>query len=355
MGPIERADRFSPWRWSGHRRGSGHSWSVHGLSPDVVEAGSPANHEHWGLAGFAVMSALWGSNFFFTSIALDAFGPFLLVFCRMTLAALVLGAMVVVSGGRLPRSPRDWLHLATLGLFNIAAPFVLLGLAQQHVDSATATVLSAIAPLFVFALAFAVGDERFDSGRLAGMLVAFAGTALVALAPGAGSSDGWFWPVVVVATAALYSVGSVYTRHFLSHLDPLVTAWMQITFGALWILPVVPFTDGWHLSGGGLLPVLALIELGVFGTAVAYALYFWFLRTWGSTTTSLNTYLQPAVGLLLGVLILHERPSTTAWLGMAVIALGVGWFGWQSYRHTASADSVELPELVSVGGRRTPE
>lgn len=328
---------------------------MRGLDPEVVDAGSPANNERWGLAGFALMSALWGSNFFFTSIALASFGPFLLVFCRMTLAAVVLGAMVVVAHPRVPRSPRDWLHLAVLGLFNIAAPFVLLGLAQQHVDSATATVLSAIAPLFVFALALAVGDERFDGGRLAGMIVAFTGTALVALAPGTGSSDGWLWPMVVISTAALYSVGSVYTRRFLGHLDPLVTAWLQITFGALWILPVVPFTDGWQLTGGGLLPVLSLIELGVFGTAVAYALYFWFLRTWGATTTSLNTYLQPAVGLLLGVLVLHEHPSTTAWLGMAVIALGVGWFGWQSYRHTASADEIDLPEMVSVGGRRTPE
>lgn len=325
--------------------------------PELLLAGSPAKADHWAVAGFALMSALWGSNFFFTSIALTAFGPFLLVCCRMTLAAVVLGAMVAFTGRKLPRRPQDWFHLAALGLFNIAAPFVLLGLAQEHVDSATATVLSAIAPLFVFVLAVAVRDERFDGGRLGGMLVAFAGTALVALGPGTAGSDGWLWPMVVVATAALYSVGSIYTRRFLGHTDPLVTAWLQITFGALWTFPVVPLTDGWQLTGGGLLPVLAVIELGAIGTAVAYALYFWFLRAWGATTTSLNTYLQPAVGLLLGVLVLHERPTSTAWLGMAIIALGVAWFGWQTYRRTQPEhdELVELREPLSVGGRRSLE
>ncbi|MFT4136435.1 DMT family transporter [Microbacterium sp.] len=280
---------------------------------------------------YALMTTIWGSSFFFTAIALREFNPFLLVQLRMMLATAVLGVFVAATRRHLPTSRRMWAHFVVLGLFSIAFPYTLLTWAQVWVDSSTAIVLSSTTPIFVFLFAtFVTRTERFSLLRLIGIVVAFAGVVL--LTAGGGGSSGWFWPVVIVFTSVVYAAANIYTRTFVSSVDPLVTALLQLGFGALWLAPVTTLTGSWRVGDAGILPILAVLELGLLGSAFAYVLFFFFIKTWGSTATSINTYLQPVVGVLLGVVVLGERPTVLGSLALAVIGAGVALFGWSGVR-----------------------
>lgn len=284
------------------------------------------------MALYGLMTVIWGSSFFFTALALESFNPFLIVQLRMLLAVAVLGLFVAMTRRPLPRTRRLWLHFVVLGAISISIPYTLLTWAQVWVESSTAIVLSSTTPIFVFLFAtFVMHTEHFDVRRLAGIVIAFVGV-IVLTSGGGGSDSGWFWPAVIVFTSAMYAVANIYTRTYVSSVDPIVVALLQLGFGALWLAPVTTLTGSWHVDDPSLISILAVLELGILGSAFAYVLFFYFIRTWGSTATSLNTYLQPVVGVLLGVVVLRERPTTVGWIALAVIVFGVVLFGTASLR-----------------------
>ncbi|BBH68721.1 transporter [Actinoplanes sp. OR16] len=281
---------------------------------------------------YTVLTTGWGASFFFTVIALRAFTPLQVVTLRMALAALVLTSVLALrrsrtSPGR-PVMPRrqEAVHLLVLGSFNIALPFLLLTAAQRHVPSSLTVVLSATTPVFVFLLATLLRTEQFSAVRLLGVALSFTGVTVLAGLPGGGSPASWQWPLVVVLSSALYAAGNVYTRRHLSALDPLVIAWGQITAGACYLLPaLLVAADPWP-SSPELLPLPAVLELGVFASAFCYLLFFHFILSWGSTATSFNTYLQPIVGIALGVLVLNEPITTGQGLALTLILIGLTTF-----------------------------
>ncbi|MGC3955898.1 MAG: DMT family transporter [Propionicimonas sp.] len=276
---------------------------------------------------YALMTAIWGSSAFFTALALPAFNPFLLVVLRIGIGAVVLGTLVAALRVPLPRQRGLWGHFALLGLISIALPFSLVTWAQVWVDSSMAVVLSGTTPIFVFLLSTVVfRTERLRPVSAAGIVVCFLGVVLLT-SGGSGTDGGWFWPLVLVVASGIFAVGNVYTAAFVSGVQPLVVAFLQLGFGTVWLIPVVTLTGSWRVERAGAIELLAVLELGVLASTVAYVIFFYFIRTWGSSATSLNTYLQPVVGVLLGVAVLGERPTPLGWLGFVVIVAGVLLFG----------------------------
>ena len=314
------------------------------LPPTGVVRATPPHHAATGpvtpgrIALFALMTTIWGSSFFFTALALEVFTPIQIVFVRTLMATILLAGVVAVIRPRWPRTRALWAHFVLLGLMSIALPYTMLTWAQVWVDSSTAIVLSSTTPIFVFLIAtFGLRTEAFGLGRLVAVCVAFGGVVLLTTGNASGSGS-LVWSLVIVATSVNYAAANVYTKRFVSGAHPLLTAFLQLGFGMLWLLPVLILTGDWRLPAQvGLIPLLAILELGILGTACGYVLFFYFIGTWGSTTTSLNTYLQPLVGIALGVAVLGERPSWQAWLGIGVVVLGVALFGLSSLRRSAAA------------------
>ena len=319
---------------------------------DVVRATSPHHVSSAVTPGrlglYGLMITIWGSSFFFTSLALESFTPLQIVFIRMLVATVMLGVVVTIIRPRWPRRAAVWRHFAFLGILSIALPYTLLTWAQVWVDSSVAIVLSSTTPIFVFLIATLVlHSETFDATRLVAILIAFAGVVLLT-AGNSSASTSWTWSVVIVVTSMIYATANLYTRRFVGEVHPLLTAFLQLGFGTLWLSPVMLLTGSWRVQTGvHPLSVVALVELGVLGSAFGYVLFFFFIRTWGSTKTSLNTYLQPVVGIALGVGILGERPGWPAWVGSGIVLIGVAMFGGSSlYRQLARHRKMARPRRV---------
>lgn len=277
---------------------------------------------------YLTMCLIWGSSYFFITIALRGFNAPTLVSLRMLLATAALAGVALVTRTSFPREKTVWLHFLVLGLFNIALPYSLLTFALTQVNSSTASIMSSTTPLWVFLISWLIArTERFGALRAMGLLIAFLGIVAVYATNRLPTGELSAWSLVIVMCSIMYASGNVYTRRFLRGINPLMVALLQIGVGAVMLNCFNLATGRIEIGNPDIWAWLSLLQLGVVGSAFAYTLYFYFIRNWGSTATSLNTYLQPIIGLSLGVVILDEMIRPLTWLAMAVVMVGIVTFG----------------------------
>jgi drug/metabolite transporter (DMT)-like permease len=276
----------------------------------------------WGL--LILLSLLWGGAFFCVKVSVGEIPPLALVLPRAGLAALALIAILPLLGERLPRGIAPWRALIVMGVLNNAIPFALLNWGQTHVASGLAAMLNATTPLFSAAIAQLAGQERLTPARIAGLSLGVAGLAVM-LAPDPDAGSESLWAELACLGAALsYGIAGVFGRRHLRGLPPLAAAAGQLIASTTIMLPVVLVCvpQAWSLRPGAGV-IAAVIALALFGTALAYAIYFRILATAGATNLLLVTVLIPVSAALLGGLFLGERLAARDFLGMGVIALGL--------------------------------
>ncbi len=267
------------------------------------------------------LAAIWGASYLFIKIGIRGFEPTTMMAIRVVAAVAILSGFLAVRGelGSLRRAP---LGAYALGLFNAAIPFTLIAWGEKHVDTGTAAVANSGVPLFVALLApWVAHGERVVGARLGGLLVGFGGVAwLVGLHP----SGGW-WLVagtmaVVVATFS-YAVGSLYGQHLVARTSGPVLATTAYIGAAAVLLPLGAIQaphrwPGWE-------PLAAVLALSVAGTAVAQLLWFRLLARYGSSRSTLVSYLIPAFALGYGAIFLDEPLGVAKLGGFALVLAGV--------------------------------
>ena len=274
---------------------------------------------------FLALGFMWGSSYLFIKIGVDSFGTFTLVALRLLIGAATLWVAFRLNGTSLPREPRIYGHLVVMALINITIPFALITWAEQSVASALAAILNASVPLFVIVIApMFLPDEPIRVNGVLGLAVGFIGVVLL-VSPGLLSATGDLAGSLALLGASLsYALGNVYNRRNVRGLPPLVPAVFQVTFaflivGTLALVVERPW-ESLHADAAGWFSVA---WLGIFGSGLAYMLYFRLLGRWGATRTSLVAYLLPVYGIVLGFLVLQEHIDITLILGTALIIAGV--------------------------------
>jgi drug/metabolite transporter (DMT)-like permease len=278
---------------------------------------------------FIALGFFWGSSYLFIKIGVDAgLAPFTLVTLRLLVGAALLATVVLVARERLPRDLRTYGHLAVLGLFSVALPFVLITVAEQHVDSALAAVLTAPVPLFVIPIAAVLLRERITVAKVAGVVVGVVGVAvLMGFDPSTiGRTD--LTPQLILVGAALsYALGGVYARRFLHGLRPMIPALLQVTFAMVMVaIGAFAFENPLaNLRSLSMEVIVAVLWLGIFGSGLAYLVFFRLLNAWGPTRTSLVAYTLPIWGIALGAIVLNERIQPGLILGTALVICGIAF------------------------------
>jgi drug/metabolite transporter (DMT)-like permease len=288
------------------------------------------------------LSLIWGASFMFIRVADREFNPWALVFFRVLLGAAVLVPVALSSLGRrgLGQARAAWLPIVVIGLINTAIPFTLFSWAETRIDSSEAAILQAAMPVFAVLLAIRFLHERVSGARWFGVLLGFAGVAMLVGSPGQG---GTLAALAVVLAAFCYAVSTIVTSLFLRDTEPLVTAAGTTVVATL---AVAPFGLT-HLPGSvpGWKECASVITLGVVGTGLAYMLLYALIRSAGASRTSLVTYLIPGIAVVYGAVLLGEPLRPIELAGLAVILAGVALAGRgrapsrASVRATAAAET----------------
>ena len=292
---------------------------------------------------FGALGVIWGLPYLFIKVAVDAIAPSTLVLARTAVAAALL-LPVAVARGSLTGLRAAWRPLLAFAVVEIMVPWVLLGLAEQQLSSSLTGLLVAADPLVGAGLALATGaEDRLDLRRTVGLALGLCGVAaLVGFEVGGGD----VLSVLAVAVVAIcYASGPLILSRWLAHLPGLGVISVSLALAAIAYLPVGVLQAPHSRPSGQVL--LAVLALAVVCTAVAFLIFFALIAEVGPTRSTVITYINPAVAVTLGVLVLDERFTWATATGFALILTG----SVLATRRSPQAEDVEVtprtaPSLV---------
>jgi drug/metabolite transporter (DMT)-like permease len=271
-----------------------------------------------GLTLFIALSVIWGTPYLFIRIAVEYVEPSVMVALRVALGALLLLPVAIARGqfrGIRPYLP--W--VGVFALVEITGPFLMLGYAETVLASSTTALLIAAVPIVAAVLARALGlDARLGGIRLLGLAVGISGVAvLVGLdIPG----DQWWAVGAAAITVVGYALGPIVISTKLAEAPPLAVISLALAANAVVYAPIawvqrptepVPASAWWSIA-----------VLGILATAIAFLIFFALVAEVGPSRMTVITFLNPAVAVLLGVLILSEPITWGLLLGFPLVLLG---------------------------------
>ncbi|HUT51513.1 MAG TPA: DMT family transporter [Alphaproteobacteria bacterium] len=279
----------------------------------------------WSLLG--ILSVLWGGSFFFVAIAVKEVPPFTVVLGRVGIAAIVLFAVLRLTGEAIPTRREALAAFLIMGLLNNLIPFGLFFWAQTSISGGLASILNAMTPIFSIVVAhFVLADERLTIGKAAGVILGLLGVVVLIGADAlSGISIATLGMVACLGAALSYGFASVYGRRFRTlGISSRAGACGQLIASTAMVTPIALIADRpWTLPAPSMAAVLAILALAVASTALAYVIYFRLLATSGAVNAALVTFLIPVSAILLGTTILGEKLAAQHIAGMALIAAGL--------------------------------
>ncbi len=276
------------------------------------------------LLAYVTVALCWSGSWTFGKLGVAQVPPLELSAIRFALAGLLMLAIALALGA--PLGLRRWpllLLAAAFGIFGYNA-LVFVGLTLAPASDG-ALIVPTINPVFTAILATFIG-ERLTRSKVAGLLVASAGAAIVIAAASGLTFTGerLTGDLLMLAGAACWSVyatvGAVTTRHG----SPLGVTAVACLAGAAMLFPLGFLEHGY--ADVPTWPAAAWLDIAylvVFATTVGFVLFYWAVRRFGAGLASLVSYLVPIFALAQAVLILGEQPAPLEIAGGAVILVGV--------------------------------
>ena len=284
---------------------------------------SPANAPKPWKLDFLLLAAIWGASFMFMRIAAVELGALPTAGLRVAIAAAFLLPLLLARGHG-PVLLKNWKQALVVGIFNSAIPFVCFSFALLSISTGLSSILNATVPLFGAVIAWLWLKDRPNGSRILGLLIGFAGVALLAwdkasFKPDAtGNATGWAVLACLLATLC-YGLSASFTRRYMSGLPSLVSAAGSQMGAAIALIPLAWWF--WPDHAVSTQAWMAVIALGILCSGVAYILYFRLIEQAGPARALSVTFAIPVFAVLYGVLLLGE--AVTPWMvlcGLVIVA-----------------------------------
>ncbi|MGH2795651.1 MAG: EamA family transporter [Actinomycetota bacterium] len=277
-------------------------------------------------AALAVVYIVWGSTYLAIRVTIETIPPMISASLRFLIAGSILYAFAIRRGDRADRPGfAQWRSSAIVGALLFLGGNGGVVWAEQRIPSGIAALLVATVPLWMALIGYVALRERLSAIPVAGLLVGFAGTALLIRPSGEGAVD-TLGALVVVFASLSWAIGSLYSRRAPLPKRPLVSASMQMICGgvALGIAGIVGGELGrFEPASFSRSSILAFFYLIFFGAIAAFSCYAWLLRVAPTSLVSTYAYVNPVVAVALGWAIVDERVEPLTFVAGAIIVAAV--------------------------------
>jgi drug/metabolite transporter (DMT)-like permease len=276
------------------------------------------------LALLFLLATLWGASYTFIKLGVATIPPITLIAARTSIAGLLLLIIMRWRGVTMPRDLPTWRRFLFQACLNSVVPWTLIAWGERLVDAGLATILNSAAPIFTFLFtALVTRHEAATPRKLFGVVAGMAGICLiVGVDAFGGIGRGLLAEAVIVAATICYAGAAVFSRGF-KGLDPMAPAAGSLLAGAAILVPASLVIERPWMLAPSASSILALLGLAAFSTAAAFVIYFRLIQTLGSVGTTAQAYLRVPIGVAISVVFLGERLSSTAWVGLACVVMGV--------------------------------
>jgi drug/metabolite transporter (DMT)-like permease len=265
---------------------------------------------------FLAMSIIWGIPYLMIKIAVEGVSVPVLVLARTAVGAAVL-LPLALSRQTWTIIRNHWKALLGFAFFEIIAAWWLLSDAERHLTSSMTGLLIAASPIVAAVLDRFTGGERLGVKRIVGLGVGIAGVAVLA-GPHIGGNT---WPIIeVLLVAVCYAIAPLIAARHLADVPTLPMTAVCLGFAAL--VYAVPAAATWPDEMPSTRVLAALGGLAVICTALAFIVFFALIREVGAARALVFTYINPAVALAAGVIVLNE--PLTLWNVAALVLIMAG-------------------------------
>jgi drug/metabolite transporter (DMT)-like permease len=266
-------------------------------------------------------------------IAVAEIDPVVVAGTRTLIGALLL-LPVALHRHALASAFRKWKWLLAFTLIEMSVPWVLLGHAETRLNSSTAGLLIAVVPLFAALIVTKLGHERLDPRRMFGLGLGFAGVALLV-----GLDIHFTHLLAVGATIVVslcYAIGPIIIDRKLNDVPAIGVITASLIVATLIYAPFVPFLWPTQVSATA---AGSVVGLGVLCTAGAFMVFFALIAEVGPARATVITYVNPAVAIALGALVLHEPLTIGMAIGFPLVIAG-SYLGTMRVRNVAAGRPV---------------
>ena len=290
-------------------------------------ASQPATKQSIVLA-FASVYFFWGSTYTAIRIGAAEMPALLLAGTRFLIAGAILLAWCRWRGARLAFPAKTMLLLGVMGLLLLGGGNVGLVYAEETLPSGLSSLILAVVPLYVALIEmFLPGGEPMPRRGWLGMAIGFAGLATLlwpSLRTGfAGDRSRLLAIFALLAGAFSWTVGSILSRRTRLPVNSLVAASWQMLAAGVFNTAIGTVLGQWprfHLNRAAI-GSLAWLVTG--GSLLGYTGFIYLIEHVPVAKVASYSYVNPVVAVLLGILILHERPETAEFIGMAAVVIAV--------------------------------
>ena len=271
---------------------------------------------------FIAAGILWGVPYLFIKIAVEpgGFQPGFLVFARVSLGAIFL-LPLAIKQGLIQEAMKYFKWILLYSVIELVGPWYFLSSGERHVTSGLAGLLIATVPFFSTILASLLGDHSvWQPLRIIGMVVGFAGVVLVVGLESLRGENSKSAIILILLAAVGYAVAPLMIRRKAPTLNGLAVNSIAMLLTAIIYIPVGIIQ--WPSKVPNASAIWSLLILGIFPTAIAFVVFFKVLVEVGPTRASMVTYINTAVAVLLGILVLGEPLTLGIGLGLPLILVG---------------------------------
>lgn len=272
----------------------------------------------------AVM-ALWAACFPLITKGLDLAPHIAFAAMRAALAGVCLLVLGASTRRPVPKGTRAWILIGVVAVGTTTLGFLGMFHAAEFVSPGLATVIANAQPLLAAVLAHALLGERLTALGKTGLVTGLAGIAVIAW-PGlvSGSIRGYTLGIAYISLAAVgIAAGNIAMKRLAGHIDAVMAMGFQLLIGAAPLVFLSILTEDISSMAWSTEFVLALIVLSVFGTSVAFWLWFATLEQVDLNRANAFTFLVPIFGLVIGATVFEERLGLVQFAGIVLVLAGI--------------------------------
>jgi drug/metabolite transporter (DMT)-like permease len=274
-----------------------------------------------------ILCLIWGTTWFFIKFGLEDLPPISFAAARFILAVLILGIVIFVQKIPLPKTKRDWKLLALTGVLQFSINYSLVFWSEQYISSGLAAVLQAMISVFGLVLAWIhLPNERITIIKVVSIMLGIGGVAIIFVEQlQINSFMAFAGCVAIVGGAYAAAHASILVKAYGENLHPASMVFGQMICG---ILPIIIY--GLLVEGNPLAfnwtwrAIISVLYLTIFGTIIAFWLYYWLLSKIESNKAMMISLVTPLIAVVVGNLFLGERLPPQTFLGGALILASIG-------------------------------
>ncbi len=272
-----------------------------------------------------VLTLIWSSTWLAIKIGLESLPPFLAAGWRFLVAFTLLFLFSLKLNRPIPKDLRTHLFFLGFSFINFTAGYGLVYWGEQYLNSGLTSVLFTVMPFYVAIFSIKLlPSENITLTKMVGILIGFLGVVIIFSDQlQLNGSNALYGMIAVLISPAFSALGTIVGKIARARFHPVTLNTFPMLYASLTLFAI-------HFTVEPNMPVhydlkawLSLLYLGIFGTAIAFVLYFWLLKTTSAVLMSLITFVTPPLALFWGWVVKDEQITLQLIAGMLVIFAGI--------------------------------